>query len=123
MSALVLKLIKPFGQLKKIIYLQEKTINFLGKKQCVIILFLVFLGLFFFYLFLVYYLVQSKYVIENYQLKLTKLEEEKKDLETELQEINFWKEVREEIERLNFQKINSIKYIHVLEKSVITLKK
>jgi len=63
-------------------------------------------------------MMRSGYVIKSYQDQVNQLIKENKNLEINLAQISYLDNIKAQTQELNFQKVQKIKYIQVLESSL-----
>jgi len=73
-----------------------------------------------FYIFQENSIVQNIYLLNNYERKLTELQEDYKNLEIKFAEINSLENLESLVQNLNYEKIEKIRYIQVLGGQVVT---
>ena len=72
-----------------------------------------------FYIFQVNSLSKEIYLIENYEKQLNQLSEENEALEINFSKVNSLKNIVSYVETQNFERVNKIKYIRILETLVV----
>ena len=75
--------------------------------------FFISLALLIFYVWQVSTLAEGSYLVNDYQIQISKLSEENKNLQISFAESSFLGQVLEKIHALNFQKTTSVTYIQV----------
>lgn len=70
------------------------------------------------YVFQVNQIIKADYLIKDYQKKINNLVQENKNLEVNLAQISYLENIQKKTQELNFQKIQTIKYIQVLDSSL-----
>jgi len=71
------------------------------------------------YIFQVNFLVSENYLIQDYQKKLNVLTRENRDLEIRFEQVNSLENIESLLSALNFEKVNKIHYIRVLEGEIV----
>jgi len=71
-----------------------------------------------FYIFQVTSLIQSRYLLKNYEKKLKQLTKESEMLEINLSKSNSFSKIENYLTKENFVKTNKIKYIQILGSTV-----
>lgn len=72
-------------------------------------------GLLVFYIFQTNVIIQGTYLLQGYEEKLTKLEEENEKLTINLAKFNSLENLESLVQSLNYEKTEKIKYIQVIE--------
>lgn len=85
-----------------------------------IISFLLLLLLSVFYIFQINSVIQNTYLIQGYQEKSAELSEENQKLEIQLSELNSLENLGNLVQKLDYEKVDKIKYIQVLGSQVVT---
>lgn len=73
-----------------------------------------------FYIFQVNFLTKETYLIQNHEKKLNQLSLENENLEINFSKLNSLENIEKYIQSQNFEKISKVKYIRVLEGTVVT---
>jgi len=97
-------------------YPKKSFYNFFSGMDWKLICFVCFfacLSLLVYYVFQVVHLTSGSYSIESYEVKVSQLLEEKRDLEVSFAENSFLASLQKKISGLNFQKTTSVKYIQL----------
>lgn len=90
----------------------------LNWKAFLLIGFCIVLSLSVLYVFQINRMMRSGYVIKSYQDQVNQLIKENKNLEINLAQISYLDNIKAQTQELNFQKVQKIKYIQVLESSL-----
>lgn len=72
-----------------------------------------------FYIFQINELARARYLIENYEKKINIISEQSKKLEISLTQKNSLKNLEALVQSLNFEPVEKVYYIKVLESSVV----
>ncbi len=75
-----------------------------------------------FYVFWVNALMNSTYVLNQFEKQLKATADESRNLEVALAETGFMETLREKTTQMNFEKVSGIKYIQIAENSVARAK-
>ena len=89
-------------------------------KALLLISFCAMLSLSVLYVFQINRMMSSGYVIKSYQGQVNQLIKENKNLEINLAQISYLEKIQEKTQEMNFQKVQKVKYIQVLENSLAT---
>jgi hypothetical protein len=84
--------------------------------------FFISLFLLVFYVWQINSLTKGFYTSDNYKKQISQLSEENKNLQVSFAESSFLGQAVEKIQALNFQKVASVKYIHIPNNSVAVAK-
>ena len=76
-----------------------------------------------FYAWQINILTRGYYLINSYEKEITSLSKENKNLEFAFAASDFWGRATEKIHAMNFQKTTAVKYIQVLDTSLVTVKR
>ena len=86
-----------------------------------VVFLLSFCGLFFsmiFYVSQVINVTNGSYLMKNYQKKMERLLQENKNLEINLAQISYLENIQKKTAELNFEKVQTLKYIQILDNSL-----
>ncbi|XOB41708.1 MAG: hypothetical protein ACKKMS_03260 [Candidatus Nealsonbacteria bacterium] len=92
----------------------------IGLKAFWILSFISIISLLIFYIFQVNAMIGETYLIQNYQRKIKELSQENKTLEINFSQANSLSTIETLVKNLNFEKVERIHYIQVLESQVVT---
>jgi len=92
----------------------------IGLKAFWILSFISIISLLIFYIFQVNAMIGETYLIQNYQRKIKELSQENKTLEINFSQANSLSTIESLVKNLNFEKVERIHYIQVLESQVVT---
>ncbi len=70
------------------------------------------------YVFQINRMVQGAYLIKSYQKQVNELTQVNKNLEINLAQISYLENIQDKTEELNFQKVQEIKYVQILDNSL-----
>jgi len=84
-----------------------------------ILSFISIISLLIFYIFQVNSMIRETYLIQNYQRKIKELSQENKTLEINFFQANSLSTIESLVKNLNFEKVERIHYIQVLESQVV----
>ncbi len=91
----------------------------IGLKTFWILSFISITSLLIFYIFQVNSMIGETYLIQNYQGKIKELSQENKTLEINFSQANSLSIIESLVKNLNFEKVERIHYIQVLESQVV----
>ena len=84
-----------------------------------ILSFISVISLLIFYIFQVNSMIGETYLIQNYQRKIKELFQENKTLEVNFYQANSLSTIENLVKNLNFEKVEQVHYIQVLESQVV----
>lgn len=70
------------------------------------------------YVFQINRMVQGAYLINSYQKQINELTQTNKNLEINLAQISYLENIQNKTQELNFQKVQKIKYVQILDSSL-----
>ncbi|MFA5878008.1 MAG: hypothetical protein WC845_01445 [Candidatus Staskawiczbacteria bacterium] len=73
-----------------------------------------------FYVIQINSMIRGGYLIKDYQKQIDKLLAENKNLEVDLAQISYLENIQAKTAEMNFEKIQTIKYIQILDNSLAT---